>query len=284
MSIVRKTLPLVRSCAALLALLAAVCSAQPMAQAPRAPELGQPGKDVVWVPTPERLIVRMLQMADTTSADLVIDLGSGDGRIPIAAAKRFGARGLGIEYDEALVQFSIRSARREGVAERVRFLREDLFQADLSGASVVALYVSPEIMLRLRPRLFALKPATRIVSHQFTLGDWEPDESATVEGRLAYLWVVPARVHGSWRLRLGADDYVLRLEQEYQKLSGSAEAAGMRTPVFGARLRGEAIRFMFVDRNGDPRAFEGEVKGEAMQGSVHMYQRPESAWSARRVP
>ncbi len=255
-----------------------------MAQAPRAPELGQPGKDVVWVPTPERLIVRMLQMADTTSADLVVDLGSGDGRIPIAAAKRFGARGLGIEYDEGLVQLSIRSARREGVAERVRFLREDLFQADLSGASVVALYVSPEIMLRLRPRLFALKPATRIVSHQFTLDDWEPDESATVEGRPAYLWVVPARVHGSWRLRLGADEYVLRLAQEYQKLSGSAEAAGTRNPVFGARLRGEAIRFMFVDRNGDPRAVEGEVKGDAMHGSAHAYHQPESAWSARRVP
>ncbi len=125
-----------------------------MAQGPRSPEVGQPGKDVVWVPTPDRLIVRMLQMADTTSADLVVDLGSGDGRIPIAAAKRFGARGLGIEYDEALVQLSIRSARREGVAERVRFLREDLFQADLSGASFMALLVRPFSIRRLRPRLF----------------------------------------------------------------------------------------------------------------------------------
>ncbi len=272
------------SCAALLALLAAMCSAQPMAQGPHSPQVGQPGKDVVWVPTPDRLIVRMLQMADTTSADLVVYLGSGDGRIPIAAAKRFGARGLGVEYDETLVQLSIRSAEREGVADRVRFLRQDLFQADLSGASVVALYVSPAIMMRLRPTLFALKPGTRVVSHQFTLGDWEPDESATVESRPAYLWVVPARVQGSWRLRLGAGDYELRLQQEYQRLSGFAEAGGKRSPVIAARLRGNAIRFAFVDRIGDPRSFEGEVSGEAMQGTAHVYHQPESAWRARRVP
>ena len=266
--------------ASCLCLCAALAFAQ--GQATYQPRIGQAGKDVVWVPTPARLVERMLQMADTTEQDVVVDLGSGDGRIPIAAAKNFGARALGIEYEADLVQLSIRSAAREGVADRVRFLRQDLFQTDLSEATVVTLYVSPAIMLQLRPRLLALKPGTRVVSHQFTLGDWEPDEQAIVERTSGYLWVVPARADGRWRLRLGEDDYELQLQQEYQMLRGSAEQQGRRSPVFAARLRGKDIRFAFIDRNGDPRSFSGRVTGDAMKGESRTHGQPELSWRARR--
>ena len=275
--------------AALLALIVLALSAPALIVAAQdlpagQPRIGQPGKDVVWVPTPHRLITRMLQMADTTQKDVVVDLGSGDGRIPIAAAKKFGARALGIEYEADLVRLSIRSAAREGVAGRVQFLRQDLFQTDLSEATVVALYVSPTIMLQLRPRLLALKPGTRVVSHQFTLGDWDADEQATVEGTSAYLWVVPAKAEGKWQVRVGKDVYDLQLQQEYQMLRGSAEhqGQGKRSPVIAARLRGEDIRFSFVDRDGDPRSFSGRIAGDAMEGASRTHGQPEMPWRARR--
>lgn len=279
----------VRISAALLVLVVLVLSAPALifaAQDPPAeqsqPQVGQAGKDVVWVPTPDRLIERMLQMADTTSKDRVVDLGSGDGRIPIAAAKKFGAFGLGVEYDANLVEISVRSAEREGVADRVKFLRQDLFQTDLSEATVVALYVSPSIMLALRPRLLELKAGTRVVSHQFTLGDWEADEQAIVERTTGYLWVVPAKAQGRWKLRLGEDLYDLQLEQEYQMLRGSAEREGKRSPVIAARLRGADIRFAFVDRNGDPRSFSGRTAGDAMEGASRAHGQQDLRWSARR--
>ena len=269
---------------ALLAVTLSVFAALSLAQDQRTyqPQVGQPGKDVVWVPTPDRLIERMLQMADTTQKDVVVDLGSGDGRIPIAAAKKFGARALGIEYEADLVQLSIRSAAREGVADRVRFLRQDLFQTDLSEATVVTLYVSPAIMLALRPRLLGLKAGTRVVSHQFTLGDWEADEQAIVGRTSGYLWVVPAKAEGNWQLRLGEDIYDLQLQQEYQMLRGSAAHQSKRSPVIAARLRGEDIHFAFIDRNGDPRSFSGRVTGDAMQGASRTHGQPELPWSARR--
>jgi hypothetical protein len=265
-----------------LPLFASMSAAQDPTFTPAPPQVGQEGKDVVWVPTPDRLIERMLQMADAGSRDVVVDLGSGDGRIPIAAAKKFGARSLGIEYEADLVQLSILSAAREGVAERVRFLRQDLFQTDLSQATVVTLYTSPAIMLALRPRLLGLKAGTRVVSHQFTLGDWEADEQAIVERTSAYLWVVPAKAEGKWELRLGGAIYELQLQQAYQMLHGSAEHQGKRSPVIAARLRGEDIRFVFVDGNGDPRSFSGRVAGDAMQGASRAHGQPELPWSARR--
>ena len=263
-----------------LALCAAAVPAK--SQPPAPPQLGQEGKDVVWVPTPDRIITRMLQMADTKPGDLVVDLGSGDGRIPIAAGRDFGARGLGIEFDANLVDISIREAARQGVADRVKFLRQDLFQTELGEATVVALYVSPAVMLRLRPRLLALKPGTRVVSHQFTLGEWNPDEQAIAEGRSAYLWVVPARVDGTWRLTLQGETHLLRLTQEHQMLSGAAVVGGKPSPVFAARLRGDVIRFSLIDAHADPRAFTGRVSGDTMAGSSSAHERPALAWSARR--
>jgi len=235
-------------------------------QKPDLPEIGQQSKDSVWVPTPERMIRRLLQLADTTSEDVVIDLGSGDGRFPIYAAKHFGARGIGVELEENLVGLSRRTATAQGVAERVRFIQQDLFEADLSPATVVALYISPGVMQRLQPKLLALKPGTRVVSHHFTLGDWEHDEKVEVEARSGYLWVVPARVEGRWRVSIPGQDFLVRIERRYQKLETSGERGGRALHVIGARLRGTEIRFTSFDRDGGTRHYHGRIEVDR-QGS-----------------
>jgi SAM-dependent methyltransferase len=236
------------------------------AQKPDLPEVGQQSKDSVWVPTPERMIRRLLQLADTTKDDVVLDLGSGDGRIPIYAAKHFGARGIGVELETNLVDLSRRTALAQGVAERVKFLQQDLFEADLSTASVIALYISPGVMQRLQPRLLALKPGTRVVSHHFTLGDWEPDEKVEVENRSGYLWVVPAPVEGLWRVSIRGQDFLLRIERQYQRLVTTGERGGKALPVIGGWLRGTELRFTTFDRDGGARHYEGKVEGDRLSG------------------
>lgn len=249
------------------------------------PQIGQLGKDSVWVPTPNRLIERMLQMADTTERDFVIDLGSGDGRIPIIAAKRFGARALGVELDADLVRYSRRLARQEGVDGRATFVAEDLFKTDLSRASVITLYISPHVMARLRPSLLALAPGTRIVSHQFTLGDWEPDEAARVEGTNAHLWVVPARVAGQWRLAVGDQTYAVALQQTHQMLSGTATRESRSATLLASRVRGTTVRFTFVDAAGESRTFSGQIGPDGMQGTARSADpaKPAQSWRATRT-
>ncbi|MDW8469996.1 MAG: methyltransferase domain-containing protein [Burkholderiales bacterium] len=246
------------------------------------PRIGQPSRDSVWVPTPERVIRRMLQMADVTEADLVVDLGSGDGRIPIYAARHFGARAVGVELEENLVRYSIARAEAEGVAERARFVRGDLFDYDLAGATVIALYIGPSVMQRLKPRLLALAPGTRVVSHFFDFGDWTPDETIRVEDRTAHLWVVPADVRGCWRVEAGADRFSLAIEQVYQKIDVRAERNGRPVPVLGARLRGAEIEFTVFDPQADPRSHRGRVEGERMRGTTEAEDAP--TWSAVRTP
>jgi hypothetical protein len=239
------------------------------AQAPshEAPKIGQPSQDSVWVPTPERVIRRMLQMADTTSRDVVIDLGAGDGRIPIYAAKQFGARSIGVELEANLVRLARETAAAQGVAGLASFVRQDLFKADLSAATVIALYISPGVMTRLKPRLLALAPGTRVVSHNFTLEDWEPDESIRVEGRNAHLWVVPAAVAGTWAVDLPGEAFELSIEQRYQALTTSGVRGGKRLPVIGSMLRGTELRFSSFDRDGSSRHFSGRVEGGRMSGT-----------------
>ena len=249
-----------RSFAVLLCLLCGAAFAQ-------APQIGQVSRDSVWVPTPERMIRRLLQLADTTKDDVVIDLGSGDGRFPIYAAKHFGAFGIGVELERNLVELSNKSAAAEGVTHRVRFLQQDLFEADLSGASVIALYISPGVMERLRPRLLALKPGTRVVSHHFTLGDWQSDEVIQVEGRTGHLWVVPAVIAGEWRVTTSDDEFRMRIEQHHQALTTFGERDGKPLHVIGARLRGTEIRFTSFDRDGSTRHFEGRVEAGRMTGA-----------------
>jgi SAM-dependent methyltransferase len=256
-------------------------SAQPP-PAQAAPQIGQVSRDSVWVPTPERVIRRMLQLADVTPGDLVVDLGSGDGRIPIYAARYFGARALGVEIEENLIELSVRAARAQGVEGRVRFERRDLFEADLSAATVIALYISPAVMTRLKPRLLALRPGTRVVSHHFRLEGWEPDESVQAEGRSAYLWVVPADVRGDWTLRSGSGLLRLRIEQEAQRLAIRGERGGGAVPVLGARLRGTEIRFSSFDADGSVRHYSGAVEGGRMQGSSEGPDVVPLAWSAKR--
>jgi precorrin-6B methylase 2 len=169
------------------------------------PEVGQHGKDVVWVPTAQPLVEKMLDMAKVTPEDYLIDLGSGDGRTVIAAAKR-GARALGIEYNPDMVELSRQNAEAEGVSGRATFVKADLFESDFSQATVITMFLLPELNLRLRPTLLSLKPGTRIVSNSFTMEEWEPDETATVSDGCsswctALLWIVPARVDGTWRLK-----------------------------------------------------------------------------------
>ncbi len=248
------------------------------------PQIGQLGKDSVWVPTPNRLIERMLQMADTTERDFVIDLGSGDGRIPIIAAKKFGARSLGVELDADLVRYSRVLAAREGVADRASFAAEDLFKTDLSRASVITLYISPHVMVKLRPILLAQAPGTRVVSHQFTLGDWEPDESARVENTVGYLWVVPARVAGEWTLAIGGQTYALTLQQTHQMLSGGAARDGRSATLLASRVRGTTVRFTFVDPGGESRTFTGEIGASEMHGIARSADASKGAlaWRATR--
>src|SRR5918992_195431 len=193
------------------------------------PTVGQEGKDVVWVPTPQAVVNKMLDMAKVTPQDFVMDLGSGDGRTVITAAKR-GARAMGVEYNADMVELSKRNAQKEGVADRVTFVKADLFQTDFSKATVITMFLLPDINLKLRPKILALKPGTRVVSNTFTMGDWEADETAELPAGggcenswcTALLWIVPAKVGGTYKVSQGE----LTLKQKYQKLSGTMRTAG----------------------------------------------------------
>ncbi|HEX9686282.1 MAG TPA: class I SAM-dependent methyltransferase, partial [Burkholderiales bacterium] len=208
------------------------------------PEVGQSGKDVVWVPTPQSLVDKMLDIAKVTPADYVIDLGSGDGRTVITAAKR-GARALGIEYNPEMVTLSQRNAAQEGVTNRATFVKADLFESDFSKATVITMFLLPDINLKLRPKILNLKPGTRIVSNSFTMGEWEHDRSVhstEQEGCqsycTAYLWIVPANVDGSWKLPEGE----LTIKQSFQMITGTLKAGGKSTAIKG-RMSGDHISF-----------------------------------------
>lgn len=264
----------------------AAAATRALAQAPTAdgaPQIGQISRDSVWVPTPQRMIHRMLQLADTTRDDLVMDLGSGDGRVPIYAARAFGARAIGVELEANLVRLAQRAARDQGVAHRVRFLRQDLFEADISRAGVIALYLSPGGMTKLKPRLLAQKPGTRIVSHQFNLDDWEPDEIIRVEGRTGYLWVVPADVSGAWKIAGTGDELRLHIDQKHQMLETRGERAGRPVNVIGARLRGNELSFTTFDRDGAAVRYVGRINGARMVGTTKGDGGGASRWVALRT-
>jgi SAM-dependent methyltransferase len=234
------------------------------------PQVGQGGKDVVWVPTSQTLVDRMLDMAGLTPQDRLVDLGSGDGRLVITAAKR-GAQARGIEYNPDMVALSRRAAEAEGVATRVRFEQADIFASDFSEATVVTLFLLPNLNMRLRPTLLNMPAGTRVMSNSFTMEDWEPDDSFNVvEGCSGYCnalkWVVPAKVGGNWQL--GGERLVLT--QSFQKLEGRLGAA---SPLAAARLDGANIRF-----TAGGRTYTGQVAGNSMRGTVDG-----APWSATRV-
>ena len=246
------------------------------------PQVGQAGKDVIWVPTPDDLVERMLRMAQTTSKDYVVDLGSGDGRTVIAAAKKFGARSLGIEYNADMVDLSTRNAAREGVTANAKFIRGDIFETDFTQATVVTMYLLPGLNLKLRPKILDMKPGTRVVSHQFNMDDWQPDETTNLDGRRAYLWIVPAKVNGTWRILSGSDVWDATLEQRYQVIEGSIKLGALNAGLREPRLVGDRISFVFVDNAGVRREFTGRVNGPAMDGTLRVDSGPETRWTATR--
>src|SRR3990167_8153087 len=205
-----------------LALAFALAAAQQQGDKEFTPQVGQAGKDVIWVPTPPELVEKMLRMARITPEDFVIDLGSGDGRIAIAAAKKFGARSMGVEYNPDMVALSNREAQRQGVADKVKFVKADIFETDFSQATIITMYLLPDLNLKLQPKILDQKPGTRVVSHQFNMGEWQPDETANIDNRLAHLWIVPAKAGGTWSLRIdgSARERPLSLRQSFQMLTG----------------------------------------------------------------
>ncbi len=234
------------------------------------PQVGQSGKDVVWVPTPDEVVQRMLRMAKVTPQDTVYDLGAGDGKIAIAAGK-IGAISVGIEYNPEMAKLAQCYVQAENLAGKTRIIQGDVFKEDFSKATVVTMYLLPELNLRLRPTILNMKPGTRVTSHQFTMGDWEPDETAEVDYRTAYLWIVPAKVEGAWTLReqgAGNAQYAVNLTQKYQKVSGDVAAGGAKQPLVGATVRGEDVRFAFNDDKGVTRTLTGTVRGNELTGTL----------------
>jgi SAM-dependent methyltransferase len=237
------------------------------------PQVGQAGKDVVWVPTPPELVERMLDMAKVTQQDTVIDLGSGDGRIAIAAAKR-GAKTKGIEYNPDMVELSRKNAAAQGVGDKVEFVRGDIFETDFGNATVITMYLLPGLNMKLRPKLLDMKPGTRIVSHAFNLEDWEPDQTAEVEYRNAYLWIVPAKVAGTWRfvspVGNGQDTVDVQLQQKFQKVAGTARRNGKEVPVTDGRLAGDRLTFAYTDASGVKHEYSGKVTGDRVAGTTKL--------------
>jgi SAM-dependent methyltransferase len=254
--------------------LTAFASAAQSGQAEYEPEVGQEGKDVVWVPTPQALVDKMLDMAKVTAKDYVIDLGSGDGRTVITAAKR-GARAHGIEYNPDMVALAKLNAAREHVTDRATFAKADLFESDFSKATVLTLFLLPEINMTLRPKILNLKPGTRVVSNSFDMEDWTADETATVTAGCsdwctAYLWIVPAKVEGTWKLAQGE----LSIKQTFQMISGTLKTAGATVQLSDGKLNGDQITF-----SAGAAQYDGRVNGDVMEGSVSSG----GSWKATRA-
>jgi hypothetical protein len=240
------------------------------------PRVGQEGKDVIWVPTPQALVDKMLDIAKLTPSDYLMDLGSGDGRTVITAAKR-GARATGIEYNPEMVELSKRSAEKAGVGAKATFVKADLFETDFSQATVITMFLLPSINMKLRPKILGLKPGTRIVSNTFTMGEWEADETANVSDenagtwRTALLWIVPAKVEGTWQSAQGE----LTLKQDFQMLSGTLKHGSDTLAIANGKMRGDQITFSAGGSTYTGRVVGKEIKGTVKSGSGT------SAWAAR---
>jgi hypothetical protein len=235
-----------------------------------APKLGQMGKDVMWLPTRDELVTQMLAAARVTPEDEVVDLGAGDGKIPIAAARQFGARAWGIEYNKDLAALAQRNAQRAGVADRVRIVHGDIFKEDFSKASVVTLYLLEELNAQLRPTILKMRPGTRVVSNSFSMGDWEPDQVIRVGGHTGYLWTVPAVAAGQWAVQ-GLDrrgPVLLNLTQRHQRLGGSLAWGSQVQPLLGARIDGAQLHFSFINADGQLQAAKLQVQGQTLAGEL----------------
>ena len=265
---------------------AVVCFAAPSARA-------QFSYDVPFVPTPYVVVEEMLRLAKVGAEDFVMDLGSGDGRILIAAARKFGARGVGVDLDPDRIEESVYSAQLQGVSERVTFQQADLFKFDLTRATVITMYLLPSVNMKLRARLLDLKPGTRIVSHDFDLEDWQPDQKSTVRKNV-FLWIVPARAGGRWRttvaLPAGERTYDIEIRQKFQEIDGLARYEKKVAGLWNAKLSGERINFVIVDDSGSLDSnlyFDGKVSADGMEGTLVRgvgADQKQIPWRATRLP
>jgi SAM-dependent methyltransferase len=232
------------------------------------PQRGQSGKDVIWIPTSPELVTRMLNMAKVSSQDIVYDLGAGDGIIAITAAKQFGARAYGIEYNPQMALHAQNNARAAGVADKVSIRQGDIFEEKFDEATVVTMYLLPHLNLKLRPTLLKMKPGTRIVSHAFDMNEWEADEKVSNEYAHAFMWVVPSPVEGAWTLQEvdSKAQVQLDIQQSFQRIGGSITERGRKTPLLGAQLRGDKIAFQYMGADQKLRSVTAQVNGNRMNG------------------
>jgi methyltransferase family protein len=256
--------------------------------------------DTPYVPTPQVVVERMLSIAAVKPGDMLIDLGSGDGRLVITAAKEYGAHGFGVEIDPRLVSRSNSEAERAGVADRVKFRRQDLFETDFRDADVLTLYLLPDVNMALRPKILAeLRPGTRVVSHDYGMREWQPDAQAKVPApdksvglrkeSMVYLWIVPAKVEGTWELAIQGDARAIgvSLSQQFQRLSGAVRVTGRSAvPVSDGRLRGEELRLRLPAGvyGDDPVELVGRVSGDVIEGRVVGRERELATFKGRRRP
>lgn len=260
--------------AALSAALAAALAVPAAGQEPRSP-------DVHFVPTPHEVVAEMLRVAKVRKNDVLFDLGSGDGRIVIAAAKKYGTRGTGIDLDPVRIEEGRAGAKKAGVTSKAEFRQADLFETDLRNATVVTLYLLPTLNVKLRPKLFQeLKPGSRVVSHAFDMGDWKPDSTLMVGTSAVFYWVIPANAGGEWRVTgSGGREYTLKLKQKFQNLEGTAERDGTSVPLSQARVRGDTVTLV-LDEAGGPVRLRGRIDGDSMTGTARS---AASKWTARRI-
>jgi SAM-dependent methyltransferase len=244
----------------------------------------KPKLDVIYVPTPQEVVDRMLEMAQVKAGDFVIDLGCGDGRNVVTAAQKFGARGFGVDIDPERIKEANENAKKAGVADKVEFRIANLFETKISDANVMMMYLLSTINLKLRPRILdEMKPGSRIVSHAFDMGDWKPDQRDTVGYRNVYSWIVPAKVEGRWNVKSDGQAFTLDLKQRFQEVEGTASLNGRDVPIRDARLRGDEITFVVDLGEGRATTFTGKVEGNSMKASPAPSGQGASDWQAAKA-
>jgi SAM-dependent methyltransferase len=246
----------------------------------------KPKLDVIYVPTPQEVVDRMLEMAQVKGTDFVIDLGCGDGRNVVTAAQKYGARGFGVDIDPERIKEANENAKKAGVTDKVEFRVANLFETKIGDANVMMMYLLSTINLKLRPRILdEMKPGSRIVSHAFDMGDWKPDQRDTVGYRNVYSWIVPAKVEGRWNVKSDGQAFTLDLKQKFQEVEGTASLNGRDVPIRDARLRGEEITFVVDLGEGRATTFTGKVEGTTMKAAPVQGGQGESAkdWQATKA-
>lgn len=234
------------------------------------PKIGQMGKDVMWLPTNDDLVNKLLEAAQVGPNDLLIDLGAGDGKIPIAAAKNFGAQALGIEYNKELAALAGRNAQRAGVADKVRVIHGDIFKEDFSKATVLTLYLLEELNAQLRPSILAMKPGTRVLSNTFSMADWEPDQVIRAGRETGYLWTVPAKVGGTWNITglEGMPSVTVKFDQVFQRAAGTLVFQGQQQNLVGVRIEGAQLHFSYLNQDKLLKSVKAQIDGDRLSGEI----------------